>query len=259
MLLLFSSKFWAFYGEYQQAEQLDSPLKVMYSNIYKDNPHYEELLKQIEDENADILLFVEFKPHHKANLQPLLQQKYPYMIKASDSTSFIASKYPLTKLSTSLEDEKWKYYYFKVEKTDQNYYFYLVHTSSPTSQDHFFNRNRQLERLSQDFLSFQSQERPANAKIVMLGDFNISPRSLYYEQFAKKLEGKLENATRSFPMYFSRDLAKLLEISGTIKGVPSLLWSHIDQLFISPSVKMNALKAIQVLGSDHRGFSFKVE
>lgn len=75
----------------------------------------------------------------------------------------------------------------------------------------------------------------------------------------QKREKKLINATQSFPIYFSWNLAKLLEISGTLKGVPPLVWSHIDQIFFTPNLKISKLKSLDIKGSDHRGFSLEIE
>lgn len=257
MFVLFTGRFWNFYKKVQLASDLQQPLKIFYANIYKDNSEYASLLEQIEAENPDVILFVEYSPHHQQGLGVPLLQKYPHRIKAQDSTSFIASKYPVERIPTSLDQQKWKYYHFFLEKSDHKYHIALVHTSSPTSHQHFLNRNAQLEKLAEELLEFQDQH--PESKTLIVGDFNISPRSNYYQLLAKKRDKKLINATQSFPIYFSWNLAKLFEISGALEGVPPLLWSHIDQVFFSPNLQLAKLKSLDIKGSDHRGFSLEIE
>lgn len=92
---------------------------------------------------------------------------------------------------------------------------------------------------------------------------------MYYEHFASGLSGKLENMTRSFPMLFTRSLSEMLTVhqdfdiipkglQKVIKNMP-LLRSHIDQFFVSPSVKVSQLKQIHFNGSDHWGFLAELE
>lgn len=249
----------SFYSQNIPTEAVDAPLKIMYSNIYKGNTNYQTILKQIQEEDPDLLLFVEFENHHKHFLKPEILKHYPYSINAADATSFIASKYPIKIQPTSVEHEKWKYYYFQLAKDDQDYFVYLVHTSSPTELRHFKNRNIQLQKISKDFLTLHSEQRDKNAKIIMLGDFNMSPWSFYYQQFAHTLEGKMNNITRTFPILFTWNLSKLLEISGTVSGLPPLLRSHIDQVFLSPQVTLGSIKPFQIFGSDHRGFLLSIK
>ncbi|MDO4713395.1 MAG: hypothetical protein Q4B28_01765 [bacterium] len=92
----------------------------------------------------------------------------------------------------------------------------------------------------------------------MLGDFNVSPWSQFYKAFEQKLDGKLINSTRAFPIFMSWDLSKLLRIAD-IAELPSFLRSHIDHSFVSPELKISELRAIQFAGSDHTGLVFVME
>ena len=103
----------------------------------------------------------------------------------------------------------------------------------------------------------------------MIGDFNISPWSNYYKDFARSLSGELQNSTRNFPFLFTWSLSEMLKVHHDFEFLPlwlrigagkfPLLRSHIDHLFISPNVKIQNLKSIQIPGSDHRGFVFDIE
>lgn len=259
LLGIFLWKFHSFYGHYQLAPEANANLKVLFSNIYKDNLGYDEISGTIARENPDVMMLVEFEEHHYEHLKGFLEQNFAYVEYLPWSTSIVASKYPLHLLPTSVKGQKWRYHYFQVEKDNQKYLGYLVHTSSPTSHRHFVNRNHQLKIIARDFLTMHSESRWEAEKVFMVWDFNISPWSTYYEDFAKELSGQMENATRSFPYYFSWNLAKLLRISGTLNGVPELLYSHIDQLFVSKAMKIKSITPLQFSGSDHKGFIFEIE
>jgi endonuclease/exonuclease/phosphatase (EEP) superfamily protein YafD len=47
-------------------------------------------------------------------------------------------------------------------------------------------RNKQLGILSQDFVEHQAN-RSSNDKVLMMGDFNVSPWSIYYKNFASTM------------------------------------------------------------------------
>ena len=148
MLGIFLWKFHSFYGHYQLSENAAGNLKVLFSNIYKDNLGYDELSGTIARENPDVIMFVEFE-----------DQNFAYIEYLPWSTSIVASKYPLNLLPTSVKGKKWRYHYFQIQKENQNYLAYLVHTSSPTSQRHFLNRNKQLKIIANDFLTMHSESR----------------------------------------------------------------------------------------------------
>lgn len=261
IFLLLSQDFWSFYRGYQLEDQLSHPITILYSNIYKDNHNYEDIISHIEQEKADILLFVEFETHHRQQLTPLLRTHYPYILKGGNS-SLVASKYPLEQLETWLEEERWNYQYFRMQTDQDSYLFYLIHTSSPTKPSYFLNRNAQLMRIANDFQQqhwyLNQTSAPKQEKIIMLGDFNVSPWSKFYKAFEQKLDGKLINSTRAFPMFMSWDLAKLLDIAD-IATLPSLLKSHIDHSFVSPWLKVSQLRPVQFSGSDHTGLVFLIE
>lgn len=257
VFLLFSQKFRDFYGHSLTTTPATQSLSILYSNIYKNNRNYPDILEHIKNNNPDIVLFVEFDEEHRSTLKPLLNKDYPYIIKGSENTSLIASKHPLTPLPLNSEPTPRNYENFLLKTPNQNYRIYLIHTTSPTSENHFHKRNYQLEFLAHNFLE-DDKWAPSDEKVVMIWDFNVSPRSLYYEKFAQEINGKLINATQNFPILFTRDLSKLLDISGQLK-LPRFLFSHIDQVFISPNTKLEKIETIQLQGSDHSGFLLHIE
>lgn len=139
-----------------------------------------------------------------------------------------------------------RYGYFSVSIGGKDYYFYLVHTSSPDSYAHFVMRNEQLNTFDQDF-ALHEKTRPQD-KVVVVGDFNVTPWSAYYKDMQEVFSGKLSNATQQFPVLFTRRLFAF-----------PLLQAHIDHLWISSGVQLDGLESISLPGSDHKGYLFGIE
>jgi endonuclease/exonuclease/phosphatase (EEP) superfamily protein YafD len=228
-------------------------LKVYYANILYTNDDYESLKKQIEDDDYSMVMLVEFSDDHEEALKDRFQERFPYVNRTSWSTKLagnvVFSKYPITDLTEvySQESGKWRYGYFSVQRGEETFYFYVVHTSAPVSFATFEMRNMQLKKLKKDFL-IQSQDRPKDASIVMVGDFNLSPWSVFYSQFMSGMDEKLHNVFRDYKPRFTRSLRgqKLLNV-------------HIDHVFTSSGVMVGDFGVNDLLGSDHHAIVFDIE
>lgn len=139
-----------------------------------------------------------------------------------------------------------RYGYFSLPYKNQEIYFYLVHTSSPDSYNHFLMRNEQLATFVKDFKSHESDRKHDN--IVAIGDFNITPRSSYYAILSAPFSGELVNITKRIPFLFTRKL----------KSFP-LFQAHIDHLWTSSSLKVQTFETISMPGSDHKAFLFTIQ
>ena len=263
-----------FYQPLHQLNQsIDSPIKVLFSNIYMGNNNIDAIKKMILDENPDVVLFVEFSEEHSQALKDFFATHYPYSNTTSRSKiavgSIVFSKYPIDNLADDFPQASWRYGYFSIDTEKWKYYFYEIHTASPVSNAFFEKRNQQLKQIKSDFFTHHQSQRESNAKIIMLGDFNTSPRSAYYADFAGSFSGTLENITKTFPILFTRNLWEMLNVHKDFSFLP--LWirkawgyfpffqSHIDHVFLSPNLKFKNLKKIQIPGSDHSGFIFEIE
>ncbi len=225
-------------------------LKILFANIHKDNINYEGIKKTISDNDPDMLMFVEFADHHYEHLKDLLKAKYPYTNNTTRSKTFVGSmvfsKYPLTNKAEDFPQWMRRYGYFSLVYSGQQLYFYLVHTSSPDSYDHFVMRNNQLRSFVQDFQNHESDRKLDN--IVVVGDFNVTPRSPYYDILTTAFSGELENQTKRIPFLFTR----------RFKEFP-LFQAHIDHVWTTPSLAVQSLKTITLPGSDHRAFLFTID
>lgn len=192
VFLLYSSKLNNFYQPNStNTTTQKKELKVLFGNIYKGNTEYESLKNLINQEQPDVVLFVEFSDQHKEAFESFLKQDYPYINRTTRSRimvgSVVFSKYPIENLADDFPQGSRRYGYFLVKKDNTPYYFYEIHTSSPTSKESFYNRNLQLQKLSKEITETHAPSREQEASVIMLGDFNITPRSPYYQNFIQQL------------------------------------------------------------------------
>jgi endonuclease/exonuclease/phosphatase (EEP) superfamily protein YafD len=128
----------------------------------------------------------------------------------------------------------------------QQYYFYLVHTSSPDSYQHFLMRNDQLTTFAKDF-SLQAKSRTSD-KVIVAGDFNLTPWSYYYRGMQTLFSWKLSNVTQQLPILFTWRLFDF-----------PLLRAHIDHMRVSSGIIVDSFQSIPIVGSDHRGLLMELK
>ena len=250
---LYSSEFFSFYNHSDENIRLaeNEWIKVFYANILYTNDNFKSLEQKIEQENPDIVILVEFSDDHEKEMKEFFKEKYPYMNRNSRSTMLawdvVFSKKTIKNAITTWIEWKWgrKYSYMQIEcensdfECENDFDLYVVHTAAPVSIENFEMRNKQLEQLWLNFYQNKS-ENPT----IVIWDFNLSPRSYYYKQLIKNwnldnaLSFQLPNRTRSLRQQ-------------------KVFRSHIDQIFISPEVKISEINIEDLTWSDHRSFTFK--
>jgi endonuclease/exonuclease/phosphatase (EEP) superfamily protein YafD len=100
-------------------------------------------------------------------------------------------------------------------------------------------RNNQFNILKSDFIGHTKDISPED-KIIMLGDFNVSPRSKYYKNLEDSIIG-LKNITKNFTILFT----------WRIKNLP-FVTSHIDHIFVSENSFVDNVVKLNTPNSDHR-------
>jgi endonuclease/exonuclease/phosphatase family metal-dependent hydrolase len=100
-------------------------------------------------------------------------------------------------------------------------------------------RNIQIWKLLSDFIKYHKDWTPA----IIIWDFNLSPRSYYYKQLTKHIN--MQNALSFQDPNYTRSLLQQW-----------IFRSHIDQLFISPEIKISPIIIEDLSWSDHRSFTF---
>lgn len=94
-------------------------------------------------------------------------------------------------------------------------------------------RNEQLKTFTQDFALHASKRK--HDRIVVAGDFNITPWSLYYHILADAFSGTLHNITSHVPFLLTRKL----------KALP-FVQAHIDHLWVSSSIVPSHLRVLRI-------------
>jgi endonuclease/exonuclease/phosphatase (EEP) superfamily protein YafD len=117
---------------------------------------------------------------------------------------------------------------------------YVIHTSAPVSYKNFEMRNIQIGKLLSDFLKQYINWTPT----MIIWDFNLSPWSHYYKQFTKHIN--MLNALSFQSPNYTRSLLQQW-----------IFRSHIDQLFISPEIRLSEVNIENLTWSDHRSFTFR--
>ncbi len=273
VFFLYFSEFRIFYNQDFVVEGLWDPMKIMYANIYKDNKNFSWIINLIEQENPDAVMFVEFSDDHEKALKDFAAKSYKYYDKTNWSKiyggSVVISKYPITNFNTEfVQEDSWKYGYYMIEKNNEKYYFYLVHTSSPVTDFDFQKRNQQLITIKKDYYTQHEEYRDKDSKIIMLGDFNVSPWSIFYKRFAQSFP-LFENITRSKAAFFSWNWAEMLKIHDDFDFLPEwfreyvwyfpIIWSHIDHIFVSNNIHVADFRKVHVDWSDHDWIVFSIQ
>lgn len=223
-------------------------LDILYSNILYKTKNYDEINSWILDNDADLVLMVEFTDDFGQNMSQEVLEKYPYSARVEYSDKYygnvVFSKYPIKNLTQEIERWTWRYSYFSLNYKGTDYYIYLVHTAAPVSLRHFVMRNNQLLELAEDYQANKSKM-SGDEKILILWDFNLSPWSMYYSQLVDSLDW-FYDLTRDYTILFT----------WAYKNFP-LVSSHIDHVFVNDWSRVDSLKRIKLKKSDHSGFLIK--
>ncbi len=232
---------------------MDNPewIKVFYANILYKNTNYESLKEKIQQENPDIVILVEFSDEHEDAMKEFFRENYPYMNRNSRSATLagdvVFSKIPLDNITEThiVPAWSWNYSYMKIECEGiiencwDNVELYVIHTAAPVSLKNFQMRNAQLYKLKSDFIKNENTSNP----IIIIWDFNLSPWSYYYKRLTDNW-WMLNALSFQSPVY-TRSLLQQW-----------IFRSHIDQLFVSPKIKVSEVEVENLTWSDHRSFSF---
>ncbi len=247
---MYSSEFFWFYNKDDESIRLrenEGWIKVFYANIYYKNIDYESLQRKIIEEEPDIVVLVEFSDNHEDEMKDFFKENYPYINRNSRSTMLawdaVFSKIPLEIITETHKVEAWTRNYSYMKILDDRYEdwieLYVIHTSAPVSNKNFEMRNEQISKLLSDFLKYHKNWTPT----MVIWDFNLSPRSYFYKQFTKHIN--MLNALSYQSPNYTRSLFQQW-----------IFRSHIDQLFISPEIKISPITVEDLSWSDHRSFTF---
>ncbi len=222
-------------------------VSILYANVFVDNRDVEELRQAVMKYDPDILLLVEFSDVHYRWLESYLQNNYTTINRLTwdqwyDGT-LIASRYSFQELPRYIAG------FLDLEPVvfdiaGQDVIMNIVHTASPVSERYFDLRNKQLEQIA-GHVEKQFEDYP-DASSVLLGDFNVTPWSLYYKRLLANLWTDWTASSADFGHIFT----------WYVPFFP-LIKAHIDHAFVS-SMGVNDLQALPIPWSDHYGLYFDI-
>lgn len=227
-------------------------ITFLYGNIYYKNNNFTWLLETIKSTKPDIILFVEYAKIHNDILNDIIKEEYPYYNRYAWHKHFdgdiIFSRYPLVKIDQQIVPGTWSFSHVTIKKEKKELDIALVHTSAPVSPSFFVMREEQMDKLFEMLQDYYTTKTQRN--IMIIGDFNIAPRSPWYKEFNKNVWSWLGLND------ISADLEKtiyhwLFPYTRCHQYLP-FVCSHIDHVR-SNNNTLN-LSRISIPWSDHYGF-----
>ncbi|MGF1603394.1 MAG: endonuclease/exonuclease/phosphatase family protein [Thermosynechococcaceae cyanobacterium] len=202
-------------------------LRVMSYNIWAYNRDYQAIEQSIQQEDPDILFLTEIGKTAMGELQRRLD--YPYSARSSVGANAFFSRYPLLSVTpeyTNVSDHGKNFSLVARIQADTEIFTVIgFHPPIPLTRSSFAVRNQQFERLAPYLRELQG-------RVIVMGDFNMSPWSPYFHDFEQAAQvssatkGHWIWATWSFRPVWPLILAKLpidhVEVRG-FKGIDA--WS----------------------------------
>lgn len=204
--------------------------KVYFQNINSSNKNFNEIGKAINQTDADLIGLIETSPIQEQNFD-IFFQSYKEKINLSRDDNFgfsVYSKYPIKVIEIGYFDEIPIFVVFDVETLGSK--FILVHLPPPIWKEAWEAQSKAFIQLEKYWISSQ--------KIILMGDFNMTPWSSHYNSFFKKISPKFYSSNLNFQGSWPSFLPMFLQIP-------------IDHVFSKQPIELAKMPA---LGSDHIGF-----
>ncbi len=169
-------------------QEFEGGLKVWYSNLFVRNPYPDAVKASIDKANPDVILFVEYGDYLKQETKDFLASRGFVPVGFSQDMAFVRRDLVASNVSGSIM-VRWK---------GRRIIFHLQHTTSPTSEENMEKRNDWLDRIASSVRTMTKVY--PDAVHILVGDFNVSPWSRYYEEFQADLGSERVNQTRQIPL-----------------------------------------------------------
>lgn len=207
-------------------------IRILQLNVFTKNQQYSQAIALIKKENPDVAVFLEVSEKWAEKLK-VLRQSYPYVFHNQDNRRFgksIYSKIPLDTPKTKFTVRERKTLVTQLKISGQTVSLIVTHPTIPIKRSTFKVRNQELAVLA-DYIS------KLESLIIVVGDFNTSMWSPYYQQFVNNT--RLKNGRRGF---------------GVQPSWPTdfpLLYIPIDHCLVSPEIQVLNSRVGENVGSDH--------
>ena len=207
--------------------------QVVGANLLKENHNFDIFVKYISEANPDVFLALEFTQHWQEGLRSL-HKNYPFRIEQPREDSFgiaLFSRIPIAESSVPISTASaLPMIVAKLSAAEGDFTLIGVHPPPPIGGQYSRSRNSQLAEITELVSSIEGPK-------IVLGDFNITPWSPYFEKLLK--ETNLKNASRGFG------------IQPTWPSAPKLFQIPIDHILVSKDVEVIKRDLGPNIGSDH--------
>ncbi len=216
-------------------------LRVMTFNINVGNSEVDRLANSIISTNPDVVLTVEIDQKMKKNIEARVKYLFPHSFQSPGGGLAVFSKLPLEDSSgQKFPGSNDTNLVTHIRYQNRQIQIIGTHPLVPVKLDRFTRRNQQLSALSS---YLQYEDRPT----ILMGDFNLTPWSPYYQQFINK--AFLHNTRSGFGI-----LPTWIRPSTTV-NLPQLLLPFInipiDHIFVSKMFKVANTYTGDNANSDH--------
>lgn len=211
------------------SEPSQETVTIAFFNKYYGNSNYEAIDTALERIQPDLIGFTEISKQDISSLRSLQTYQYVVYREASDNFTFgVFSRYPLELLSV----EQGEMIHTLVAKVtaEPPYTLVVTHPFAPITPWDIAMRDKELLAIQKYIKSVDNQ------RVILIGDFNITPWSKMYETFTSGMP-KLKNAAQGKGLFLTWG-------SGLIRA-------QIDHIFVPKTAFVESFKTEYVQGSDH--------
>ncbi|MBE9140591.1 endonuclease/exonuclease/phosphatase family protein [Nodosilinea sp. LEGE 07088] len=214
--------------------------RILIANVNTQNRNFDAVINLAQQENPDLALFMEVNDRWVNHLDTLLAQMPHFAGETSDGNFGIVvySRYPLEAVELiDFAQSSTPSITANLSAKGQVLTLVGTHPLPPVRPDTFHSRNRQFDQLGQ---YLQTLDGP----IVLMGDFNASMWSPYYQRL--KRQTRLRNVRRGF------GLLPTWPVGDHLGWMTQLLAIPIDHGLLSPELTVVDARVGPDVGSDHR-------
>ena len=247
-------------SNYQLSERGQIPqdaIKVFSANILYRNQRIPELLEQIKQIDADVLVVYEDNAAIGAQLVEL-NKIYEFQvgvpIQEQAFSTQIYSKYPITNFESYLDFPPNSVVKVNMLVDSEIYSIIAAHPIAPMRPELIKEREKGLMRISK---LVESEIQNSFNKIIVVGDLNTSPWSYYYKQLVNEMRYLIPLRPGNEPIEFMQNITTANGHVVTWRFILTpFMQTHIDHIFVSNTVEVFDLELVNTIGSDHKGWVF---
>jgi endonuclease/exonuclease/phosphatase (EEP) superfamily protein YafD len=207
-------------------------LRILLANVNVKNQTYAPAIELIQREQPDLFAIIETNQAWLSKLETI-KASYPYRLRSPHAESFgvaLYSKFPLQPETLSVPPEAEDFHLVATVAAQHPIVAIALHPPPPKNQRLSKQRNQELAAISR---YIQTQRMP----VVVIGDFNMTLWSPYYQQFTR--EAGLKDCRQGFGIL----------PTWTTRFPP--LYIPIDHCLVSSKITVMNLKIGNNVASDH--------